>query len=130
MNITGIGERIIRLREEKNWSQAYLAQLVDINKSVMNRIESEERPIRDYELDKIASVLDTSSDYLLGRELSEQTPIYYSPKMLNEVIDTLGISELPFKDISKLNHINDNDRKEVMDFIQYIIHRAVERGNE
>src|SRR5699024_4207342 len=96
----------------------------------MNRIESEERPIRDYELDKIASVLDTSSDYLLGRELSEQTPIYYSPKMLNEAIDTLGISELTFKDISKLNYINDNDRKEVIDFIQYIINRVLERRNK
>src|SRR5699024_9230033 len=128
--ITGNVQRIMRFREEINWSPAYLAQLIDINKSVMNRIESEERPIRDCELDKIASVLDTSSDYLVSRELSEQTPIYYSPKMRNEVIDTLGISELPFKDISKLNYINDNDRKEVIDFIQYIIHRAVERGNE
>lgn len=130
VNTTGIGERIIRLREEKAWSQSHLAKLVHLNKSVMNRIESEERPIRDYELDNIASVLDTSTDYLLGREVGEQTSTYYSPKMLQDVVDTLGISDLPFKYISKLNNINEADRKDVMHYIQYIIQRAAERESD
>lgn len=130
VNITGIGARITRLREEKNWSQSHLANLVHINKSVMNRIESEERPIRDYELDNFASVLNTSTDYLLGRELGEQTPTYYSPSMLNEVVDALGIGELSFKDISKLQHINESDRQEVMHYIKHIIQRAAERESD
>lgn len=61
-----VGERIIHLRESKGWSQAELARRTGINKSVMNRIELGERPIRDHEILMFASVLDTSADYLLG----------------------------------------------------------------
>ncbi|WP_025730436.1 helix-turn-helix domain-containing protein [Heyndrickxia ginsengihumi] len=61
-----ISNRIIHLREKKGWSQKELANRVNLNVSVMNRIESEERPIKDHELKKIAEVLSVSSDYLLG----------------------------------------------------------------
>lgn len=62
-----IGERIIKLREEKGWSQRELSKRVDLNASVMNRIESGERPIKDKELDKIATVLGVTADFILGR---------------------------------------------------------------
>lgn len=55
------------LREEKGWSQRELARRVNLNPSVMNRIELSERPIKDQELAKIADVLDVTTDYLLGR---------------------------------------------------------------
>lgn len=61
-----INKRIISLREKKNWSQKELAKRININQSVMNRIESGERPIKDEELYKIAIALDCSADYLLG----------------------------------------------------------------
>lgn len=69
-----IGKRIIRLRESKEWSQRELAKRVNLNVSVMNRIESGERPVRDHELVAIASVLDVSTDYLLGREEKPNRP--------------------------------------------------------
>lgn len=62
-----VGQRIVALREERNWSQRELAKRVNLNASVMNRIESGERPIKDHELDVIATVLDVTTDYLLGR---------------------------------------------------------------
>lgn len=62
-----IGKRIIFLREKKGWSQRELARRVNLNPSVMNRIEQSERPIKDKELAKIADVLDVTTDYLLGR---------------------------------------------------------------
>jgi len=62
-----IGERIKRLREEKDLTQRELADKIQISYSVMNRIESGERAIRDEELKKIADVLETTADYLLGR---------------------------------------------------------------
>lgn len=62
-----IGKRIILLREKKGWSQRELARRVNLNPSVMNRIEQSERPIKDKELAKIADVLDVTTDYLLGR---------------------------------------------------------------
>lgn len=59
-------ERIIKLREQKGWSQRELAKRIKINASVMNRIESGERPIKDHELADLARALDTNTDYLLG----------------------------------------------------------------
>lgn len=61
-----IGERISMLRDKMNISQKELADKIKVNKSVMNRIESGERPIRDEELKNISIVLGVTSDYLLG----------------------------------------------------------------
>lgn len=62
----GIGNRIENLRERKGWTQRELANRVQLNFSVMNRIESGERPVKDSELASFARVLDTTADYLLG----------------------------------------------------------------
>lgn len=71
-----IGKRIVHLRELKGWSQREIALRVKLNVSVMNRIESGERPVKDQELADIARVLDTTSDYLLG--------ITDNPNQINE----------------------------------------------
>lgn len=62
-----IGKKIISLREQRGWTQRELANRVNLNVSVMNRIEANERPVKDSELLNLANVLDVSTDYLLGR---------------------------------------------------------------
>lgn len=62
-----IGKRIQELREKFDMNQKELADKVGLNYSVMNRIESGKRPIRDDELIKIADVFNVTTDYLLGR---------------------------------------------------------------
>ncbi|WP_107951342.1 helix-turn-helix domain-containing protein [Lysinibacillus parviboronicapiens] len=62
-----IGRKIISLREKRGWTQRELANRVNLNVSVMNRIESNERPVKDSELLNLAIVLEVSTDYLLGR---------------------------------------------------------------
>lgn len=61
-----IGKRIQLLREMIGMTQKELADKIQINYSVMNRIESGERPARDEEIKRIAKALDVSTDYLLG----------------------------------------------------------------
>ncbi|MCT1175826.1 XRE family transcriptional regulator [Pediococcus pentosaceus] len=61
-----IGHRISEFRESKNISQTELASRININRSVLNRIELGTRPARDLELKGIANVLDVSTDYLVG----------------------------------------------------------------
>ncbi|WP_203363044.1 helix-turn-helix transcriptional regulator [Bacillus sp. REN10] len=68
-----IGKRIIQLREKKGWSQRELARRVNLNVSVMNRIESGDRPIKDHELAVLSDVLDVNADYLLGRTNNPET---------------------------------------------------------
>lgn len=62
-----IGRRIVSLREKRGWTQKELANRVKLNVSVMNRIELNERPVKDNELLNLANVLEVSTDYLLGR---------------------------------------------------------------
>ena len=62
-----IGNKIISLRENRGWTQKELANRININVSVMNRIESNERPLKDHELILLANTFDVSIDYLLGR---------------------------------------------------------------
>lgn len=62
-----LGRVIQSLREEKGMHQKELAEKINISYSVMNRIESGERPARDEEIKRIADVLEVSTDYLLGR---------------------------------------------------------------
>lgn len=62
-----IGKRIQALRYQAGMSQRELADKIDMNYSVMNRVESDKRSLRDEELIKIAEALEVSTDYLLGR---------------------------------------------------------------
>ena len=62
-----IGSRIVSLREARGWSQKELASRIGLNRSVMNRIELGDRPLRDTELINISSVLGVTTDYLLGK---------------------------------------------------------------
>ncbi|AKO92672.1 hypothetical protein BEH_11555 [Priestia filamentosa] len=65
-----VGERIIKLREKKNWNQRELARRAGLNYSVMNRIETGKRPTTDQELKIFADLFNVSTDFLLGRENS------------------------------------------------------------
>lgn len=63
-----IGQKIIELRENQGLSQAALAEKININRSVLNRIELGTRPIRDNEIVEFAKFFNVSTDYLLGNE--------------------------------------------------------------
>lgn len=67
------GERIIELRESIDINQTELAQKIEINRSVLNRIEQGTRAIRDDELKKFADFFHVSTDYLLGRDEEQPT---------------------------------------------------------
>lgn len=61
-----IGKIIQSLREKKDMTQKELADRINISYSVMNRIESGKRAVRDEEIIKIAEALGTNANYLLG----------------------------------------------------------------
>ena len=69
------GERIIKARTKKGWNQRELARRVNLNASVMNRIESGDRAIRDDELVRLAKALGVSTDYLLGITNDKETEL-------------------------------------------------------
>ena len=63
-----ISSRITSLREYKGLSQAELAELAEIEQSYVSKLERGKAPnVAGIVLARIASVLETSVDYLLGR---------------------------------------------------------------
>ena len=69
---TQLAARIVDQREKVNMSQSELAKRLGIDKSSMNKIEKGTRKVSSEELDKIASIFDVSTDYLLGRSTPDE----------------------------------------------------------
>lgn len=68
MDIKKIGERIKKAREERNYSQQYLAQQLGISQKAYSKIENSQTNVTLNHLDRIAQVLETSINQLLGTE--------------------------------------------------------------
>jgi transcriptional regulator with XRE-family HTH domain len=74
--------RIINLRESKDWTQAELGRKIGLEKSAMNKVESGSRKITTEELQKLSKVFNVTTDYLLG---INQTPAWADDKDLVEL---------------------------------------------
>ena len=78
-----IGDRIKNLRMDKGFSQRELAEKILMHPSILTRIEKNTRAIKSDEIEKIASILNVTTDYLLtGKE--EETP---EDKLIKILID-------------------------------------------
>ncbi|MEO1782280.1 helix-turn-helix domain-containing protein [Enterococcus diestrammenae] len=86
--MTSLPKKIIDLRESNDWSQAELARRLDVNKSVMNRIESGERKVSSDELKRLSDIFDVSTDYLLERTgEKDKTPNLVAAHLDDDVSD-------------------------------------------
>lgn len=86
--MTSLPKKIIDLRESNDWSQAELARRLDVNKSVMNRIESGERKVSSDELKRLSDIFDVSTDYLLERTGGkDKTPNLVAAHLDDDVSD-------------------------------------------
>lgn len=61
-----LGQRIHDLREENNYTQKYLADLLNVGKSTFSQYESDTRIPSDEIKKQLASIFHVSLDYLLG----------------------------------------------------------------
>ena len=66
--MVNIGKRIAELRKEKKWSQSDLAKAVEASRDIVGKYERGEHSPSVEMATKIASALEVSVDYLLGRE--------------------------------------------------------------
>ena len=89
-----VSQRIKYLRENMNMSQKELSEKANINTSVMNRIESGERAIRDDELIVFAKIFDVSTDYILGLSDTEKLNIDESYEFIDSLNSPDDIKEL------------------------------------
>lgn len=113
-----IGERIIKLREKKNWSQRELAKRSGLNPSVMNRIETGERPLRAEELKTIAQLLDVQADYLLGTVDKSQSSITVAGQEITLTPDELKVFEELKKHPIMFHDLATNPEQKVKELIK------------
>lgn len=75
-----VSRQLIELRKEHNYSQRYLAYMLqlagyDMDKNVITRIETNQRYVTDLELKAFSEVFHVSYDYLIeGKEKPENQP--------------------------------------------------------
>jgi len=70
------GQRLRRLRKEKNMTQKQLAERVGLKNSVISFYETGERLPSPEVIKKLAATLQVSSDYLLGMEHGEMLDLH------------------------------------------------------
>ena len=61
-------DRIANLRKDNNLTLEELGEILNMNKSVLNRIEMGTRPVRGEELKLLANLFNVSTDYLVGND--------------------------------------------------------------
>ena len=59
------GQRITKLRKEKDLQQKEVAEAIGMNRIILNRIELGKRPLRDDEAVALADYFHVTTDYLL-----------------------------------------------------------------
>lgn len=70
------GQRIKRLRMEREWTQAYVGKQIGVSDRVLGYYESDDRFPKDEKVLKaLASLYDVSVDFLLGKQALESTKI-------------------------------------------------------
>ena len=70
-----IGRRLRRLREIKGWETNRLAQEAGLSQSYIYKLEHDDRPnVAGVVLSRLATVLETTTDYLIGRTPDPNPP--------------------------------------------------------
>lgn len=107
-----LGQRIKKLREGKGLSQGELGKLVNVGNTTISQWENDKRIPDLATLDKLANVLKTSSDYLLGRT---DDP---SPTNARQLPQTVA-PYLP----EGFNELSPEAKQEILNFVEYIMHK-------
>lgn len=87
-----VASNIVKLRERRGLNQKELAEGLNMNRSVLNRIENGTRPVRDDELKIIADYFNVSADYLLGRETSKAPALSDEQTIVLNGFDSLNLA--------------------------------------
>lgn len=107
-----IGERITELLEKKGMKQKELAERVGVTEVTISRYVTGERIPHPDIIIKMAEVLESTTDYLLGRSIINR----YNPNDKPDNVTTIAAhrADNPLADLSP------EARKSVEDYIEYV----------
>jgi transcriptional regulator with XRE-family HTH domain len=103
-----VGERIKELRSKKGWTQTDLANQVGITYVQVGRYEKQKAKPSSQVLQKIATALDTTIDFLMNGSSTEQA------------IDTINDKELLVL-FSEIENLSDQDKEMIKFFLDAVI---------
>lgn len=99
-------QRLRQARKSKKLTQTELAKLVNTKKSTISNYETGYSTPSNEMLKDLADVLDTTTDYLLGR-VNEPEDTDHSHIFTKEELNFIDDSELPLKDLMRKYNIDD-----------------------
>jgi len=73
-NAEPIGQRIVRARKSRGWTQQQLAELIGIARTLVTDYETGRLRLNDEMVARFARALGVSADFLLGLDASSQLP--------------------------------------------------------
>jgi len=97
------GEKLVKLRKNKGWSQSELARQIGVHVGHISRIEHGKAAPSIEVLKKATLALGVSADYLLNDEAEDATPIEIKDKTMAEKLKL--IDQLSEKDKSTIIHM-------------------------
>lgn len=75
-------ERLVNARKLKGYKQSDLADLMGVSSKTISRWEQGSSPLKSYQLEKIADILEVNIEYLIG---SSDSPIYSLEEFANNL---------------------------------------------
>lgn len=111
--------RIKELRKKFNINQEALANIINVETSVISRYESEKIPLRVEQVIALCKYFNVTSDYLLGLTNINNTDYSLINTIDNEnafLLENLGISK---EDLMKLSKESKEKLKEFIKFVNY-----------
>ena len=85
-------ERLKKLRQDNNYSQEQVANYLDMDQSLVSKIEKGKRNLNDVSFNKLCLLYGCSPDYLLGK-----SDDYEPPRLAfrsDEAVDLFAISKM------------------------------------
>lgn len=111
------GEKLVKLRKEKGWSQSELARQIGVHLGHISRIEHGKAVPSIEVLKRACSALEVSADFLIDDNSDEATPVEIRDKTTAEKLKM--IDDLSDKDRETIVHVIETmlTKKKIQDFV-------------
>lgn len=100
-----MGNRIKQLRKQSGLSQKQIGWFLDVDQSMVARIEKGERALTTVQLSKIASLFGCTEEYVLGDE-TEEKPIRLAFRLEEPSLEAMHIVAAVNKVAANINLLN------------------------
>ncbi|MFC4389109.1 helix-turn-helix domain-containing protein [Gracilibacillus marinus] len=125
-----LSKRLKFARKRKKLSQEELAKIVNTTKGTISNYENEYSTPSNEMLKELATVLDVTTDFLLGRTDNFTTEDFEPMSEINRLLKEFGIEQSGFHDIDRWKAMGPEEIKELEKYFKYITDMAKRKNEE